>query len=90
MTLEFDDIQGVYNYFQISRKYRKNISKISSNFIFDFDNELFEFSDFKIIGIKKQISDKYLRKFNSEKKDLFNKVILKNTVRDFFKKISLD
>ena len=90
ITLEFDDIQGVYNYFQISRKYRKNISKISSNFIFDFDNELFEFSDLKIIGIKKQISDKYLRKFNSEKKDLFNKVILKNTVRDFFKKISLD
>ena len=90
ITLEFDDIQGVYNYFQISRKYRKNISKISSNFIFDFDNELFEFSDLKIIGIKKQISEKYLRKFNSEKKDLFNKVILKNTVRDFFKKISLD
>ena len=23
ITLEFDDIEGVYNYFQISRKYRK-------------------------------------------------------------------
>ena len=42
------------------------------------------------LAIDKQVSDQYLRKFNSEKKDLFNKVIMRNTVKDFFKTISVD
>ena len=32
----------------------------------------------------------YKNKFNSEKNDIFNKVIFRNTVKDFFKTISSD
>ena len=90
IVLEFKDIQNFYNHFQIIRNYRKNIDKISSNFVFNFDEELFEFDELKIGGIDKKISDKYLNKFNTEKKDLLNKITFRNIIRDFFKKISSD
>ena len=90
IVLEFKDIQNFYNHFQIIRNYRKNIDKISSNFVFNFDEELFEFDELKIGGIDKKISDKYLNKFNTEKKDLLNKITFRNIIRDFFKTISSD
>ena len=88
IILEFKDIQNFYNHFQIIRNYRKNINQISSNFVFNFDEEIFEFDELIISGIDKKISDQYLNKFNSDKKDIFNKVILRNVVKDFFKIIS--
>ena len=90
LVLEFKDIQSFYNHFQIIRNFRKNINQISLNFVFNFDDELFEFDDLKISGIDKKISDQYLNKLNSEKKNLLNKITFRNTIRDFFKEISLD
>jgi len=90
MEITFKDIQNFYSHFQIIRNFRKNIKKITSNFVFNFDDELFQFNDLKIAGIDQKISDQYLNKFNSEKNDIFNKVIFRNTVKDFFKTISSD
>ena len=90
VEITFKDIQNVYSHFQIIRNYRKNIKKITSDFVFNLDDELFQFNELKISGIDKKISDQYLNKFNSEKKDIFNKVIFRNSVKDFFKMISLD
>lgn len=90
VLIEFKNINIFYSHFQIIRNFRKNIKQIESNFVYNFDDELFEFDDLKISGIDKKISDQYLNKFNSEKKDLFNKVTFRNTVRDFFKIISSD
>ena len=90
VVINFKDIQNFYNHFQIIRNYRKNIQQVTSNFIFNFDDGLFEFNELNINGIDKQISDQYLNKFNTEKKDIFNKVILRNSVKEFFKIISSD
>ena len=90
IEITFKDIQNFYSHFQIIRNYRKNIKKITSDFIFNFDDELFQFNELKISGIDQKISNQYLNKFNSEKKDIFNKVIFRNSVKDFFKMISLD
>ena len=90
INIGFKNMQNFYSHFQIIRNYRKNIDKISTNFILNFDDRTFEFNELKISGIDKKVSDRYLRKFNSEKKDLFNKVIMRNTVKDFFKTISSD
>ncbi len=90
VVLDFEDIQNFYNHFQIIRNFRKNIDQITSNFVFNLDDELFEFDELKIGGVDKKISDQYVNKFNSEKKDLLNKITFRNTVRDFFKTISLD
>ena len=90
VEITFKNIQNLYSHFQIIRNYRKNIKRINSNFIFNFDDELFQFNDLKITGIDQKISDQYINKFNSEKNDIFNKVIFRNTVKDFFKTISSD
>ena len=88
IEINFKDIQDFYSHYQIIRNHRKNIKQITSNFIFSFDNGLFEFNELNIDGIDKKISDQYVNKFNSEKKDILNKVILRNTVKEFFKIIS--
>jgi len=88
-----DPFSEAYNFNYVKKYFynkRKNIKNITSDFIFNFDDELFQFNELKIAGIDKKISDQYLNKFNSEKKDIFNKVIFRNTVKDFFKIISLD
>jgi len=90
LSMDFTDIQSFYNHFQILRKYRKNISQINSNFIFNFDDETFKLNELKIVGIDKKISDEYLSRFNLDKQNIFNKVEFRNKVRDFFEILSLD
>ena len=89
-NMKFIDINNFYSHFQIKRNYRKNIKRISSNFIFNLDDGFIEFTELKINNNNNQASRQYLRKFNSEKKDILNKIIFRNTVKEFFKKISLD
>ena len=90
LSIDFTDIQNFYNHFQIVRNYRKNISQINSNFVFNFDDETFTLNELKIVGIDKKISDEYLSRFNSDKQNIFNKIVLRNKVRDFFEILSLD
>ena len=90
LSIDFTDIQSFYNHFQIVRNYRKNISQINSNFIFNFDDETFTLNELKIVGIDKKISDDYLSRFNSDKQNIFNKIVFRNKVRDFFEILSLD
>ena len=49
-----------------------------------------EFNQLKVEKIKQQILDEFLINVNSERKNVFNKIVLRNTVKEFFKKISLD
>ncbi|MDA8548485.1 hypothetical protein N9K71_03670, partial [Candidatus Pelagibacter bacterium] len=72
------------------RSYRKNISHINSNFIFNFDDETFTLNELKIVGIDKKISDEFMNRFNSDKQNIFNKIVFRNKVRDFFEILSLD
>ena len=90
LSIDFTDIQDFYNHFQITRNYRKKISQINSNFIFNFDDETFELNELNVVGIDKKISDEYLNRFNRDKKNLFNNIVLRNKVRNFFEMISLD
>ena len=90
LSIDFTDIQNFYNHFQITRNYRKNISQINSNFIFNFDDETFTLNELKIVGIDKKISDEYLNRFNSDKQNIFNKIVFRNKVRNFFEILSLD
>ncbi len=90
MNLVFKNIKNFYSHFQIRKNYRRDIDRIDTSFVFNLDDQLFELTQLKISGINQQISEQYLNNFNSEKKDLFNKVTFRNTIRDFFKTISLD
>ena len=54
------------------------------------DDETFTLSELKIVGIDKKIPDDYLKRFNSDKQNIFNKIVFRNKVRDFFEILSLD
>ena len=88
--LNFINIDNFYSHFQIKKSYRTDIDKISSNFIFNFDDDFIELDELKIEGIEKKIIEEFLYNFNRDRKNIFNKIVLRNTVKEFFKKISLD
>ena len=90
IQIVFKDIQNFYNHFQIEKNNRKNINQIDSNFIFNFDDQSFEFNELKVSGVDNKISDQDLNQFNSDKQNILNEVLFKNKVRDFFKIISLE
>ncbi|SMF71371.1 AsmA family protein [Candidatus Pelagibacter sp. HIMB1321] len=90
LSIDFNDIQSFYNHFQIVRNYRKNISQINSNFVFNFDDETFTLNELKIVGVEKKMHDEYLSRFNLDKQNIFNKIVFRNKVRDFFEILSLD
>ena len=90
ITLDFSDIENFYSHFQIKRDHRKDIDKISSNFFFNLDDGFVEFDELRINGINKKILERYSSDFNSEKKNILNKIVFRNSVKEFFKKISLD
>ena len=90
ITLDFKDIEKFYSHFQVRTYYRKNIDKINSNFIFNLDDGILEINELKINEFDEKILKSYLNKFNSEKKNILNKVVFRNTIKDFFKQINLD
>ncbi len=88
IIMDFKNMQNFYSYFQIKRNYRKNIDRINSSFVFNLDNNLFELNQLEIDGVNKEILSQFLNDLNSKEKDFFNKVTIKNTIRDFFRVIS--
>ena len=63
---------------------------ISSNFYFNPDDGFVELNELRISGINKKILERYSNNFNSERKNILNKIIFRNAVKEFFRKISLD
>ena len=89
ITLDFKDIEKFYSHFQVRTYYRKNIDKINSSFVFNLDDGTLELNELKISEINEKILKKYLNDFNSQKNNILNKVIFRNTIKDFFKQINL-
>ena len=90
ITLDFKDIEKFYSHFQVRTYYRKNIDKINSSFVFNLDDGTLEINELKISEINEKILKNYLNDFNSQKNNILNKVIFRNTIKDFFKQINLD
>jgi len=47
-------------------------------------------NELKVVGIDKKVPDEYLSRFNSDKQNIFNKIVFRNKVRDFFEILNLD
>tara|TARA_B110000444_G_C18842738_1_gene599917 strand:+ start:1750 stop:3237 length:1488 start_codon:yes stop_codon:yes gene_type:complete len=84
MSLEFNNINAFYKHYQINRKKRKDIKKINFGFLLDLDDNLIEIDNLKIDGNTNQNLDQFLNNFNSKEKNIFNKIIRRNLVKNFF------
>ena len=90
VSLDFKDIKKFFEHYQINIKDRKYIKKINLAFLFHFDDEFIEIDNLKVDGISNQNLEKFLYNFNLKKENIFNKIVVRNSVKDFFKIISSD
>ena len=85
INLDFIDPMELYAHFQLNRADRKNIKKIKFGFLFNFDDKFVEIDNLKVDGKTNQNLEKFLNNFNSRKENIFNKIVLRNSIKNFFK-----
>ena len=83
----FNDIDNFYKHHQVKKIYRKKIKEIRLDFVLDLNEKKFEIDNLKIDGISTKNIDNFLADFNLKKKDIFNKIIFKNLIKEFFAKL---
>ncbi len=84
INLDFKDIDNFYRQFQIKKVFRKKIKKIQLDFYLDLTENQVQFDNIKIDGNDDKIPNDFLNNLNSRKLNFFNKVIFKNSVKEFF------
>ena len=84
VSLDFNNIDEFYRQYQIKRIYRKKLKNISLDFFFDLNQNEIQFDNLRIDGVSNKSFDNYTNKLNSKKKNLFNKVIFRNEIKNFF------
>ena len=81
----FDDIERFFRYFQIKRNYRDVFDEIKSDFIYDFVENKIIINNLKIDNVSFKKLNKFLEQNNKKDKSLFNKVTLRNFIKEFFR-----
>ena len=84
ISIDFNDINKFYSYYQVKKKFRKKIKKIKLDFIYDLNQEKITLDNLKIDNRFDQKLNNYLNKFNSQENFAFNKVTFRNFVKLFF------
>ena len=54
------------------------------NFFLDADERRIELDNLKIDGASNKLVENFISNLNQKKKDLFNKIIFKNLIKEFF------
>ena len=85
ITFDFIDINNFYRHYQVNRKHRKDIKKIRFGYLFNFDEKYIEIDNLKVDGNTNQNLNNFLNTINSKKEDIFNKIVFRNTIKNFFK-----
>tara|TARA_Y100000389_G_scaffold190530_1_gene215472 strand:+ start:390 stop:1877 length:1488 start_codon:yes stop_codon:yes gene_type:complete len=84
VSFNFTDIDNFYKQYQIKKAYRKKIKKIRLDFLLDINEKKIEFDNLKIDGNSNKTADKFVNNFNLKKKNIFNKIVFKNLIKEFF------
>ncbi len=87
VSFDFNKIDNFYKQFQIKKIYRKKIKKIELDFWMDINEKKVEIDNLKIDGNSNKTTDNFLNELNSKKLNIFNKIIFKNSIKEFFSKI---
>ena len=90
VSLDFIDVKKFFEHYQIKIKDRKYIKKINLSFLFHFDDKFIEIYNLKVDGSTNQNLENFFDNFNTKRENIFNKIIIRNSVKKFFKIISSD
>ena len=84
VSFDFIDLNDFYKQYQIKKINRKKIKKVRLDFTLNLDEKSVEIDNLNIDGSSKKIKDNFVTKFNIDKKNIFNKIVFKNIIKDFF------
>ena len=87
ISFDFKDIDDFYKQYQIKKIYRKKIKKIRLDFLLDLNSNRIDLDNLKIDGASNKNIDIFINDFNSKKQNIFNNIIFKNSIKEFFSKI---
>ena len=85
LLIKAKNINDFYKSFQVKKVNRKKINEIELDFVYNFNEKMFLFDNVKIDKKSNNKIDKFINKYNSNKKKFFNKITFKNFINDFFK-----
>ena len=84
ISFDFNDIDKFYNYYQVKKSHKKKIKEIRLNFLLDLYEGEAQIENLKIDGVSSKTVDDFLYNINSKPIDIFNKVLLRNLIKEFF------
>ena len=84
IIFNFKDIEKFFRYFQIKRNYRDVFETIRLDFVYDLTLDKFTMNNLRIDNKSFNKINKFLNKYNKNKKNSFNKVTIRNFIKEFF------
>ncbi len=85
ITFNFDDIEKFFRYFQIKRNYRDVFKTIRLDFVYDLTLDKLIMNNLRIDNKSSKKIDKFLNLYNKRENNPFNKVTIRNFIKEFFK-----
>ena len=84
IIFNFKDIEKFFRYFQIKRNYRDVFETIRLDFVYDLTLDKLTMNNLRIDNKSFKKIDKFLNKYNKAKNNSFNKVTIRNFIKEFF------
>jgi hypothetical protein len=85
LIFEFTETKNFYSFYQVKKDNRKDIKNIEIDFLYNLNNNNFNFDNPKINNKFNMSLEKLIEKFNRKKNRFFNKITFKNFVNEFLK-----
>ncbi len=84
ISFDFRDIEDFYRQYQIKKTRRKMIKNIKLDFLLNINENKVELDNLNIDGFLNNNMNNFLNDFNFQKKNIFNKIIFRNSIKEFF------
>ena len=84
IIFNFTDIEKFFRYFQIKRNHRDVFETIRLDFVYDLTFDKLSMNNLKIDNKSLKKIDKFLNEYNRSENNSFNKVTIRNFIKEFF------
>ena len=85
IIFNFEDIEKFFRYFQIKRNYRDVFKIIKLDFVYDLSLDKLTMNNLRIDNKSSKKIDEFLNLYNKNENNSFNKVTIRNFIKEFFK-----
>ena len=84
IIFNFEDIEKFFRYFQIKRNYRDVFDIIRLDFVYDLTLNKLTMNNIRIDNKSFKKIDNFINEYNKNDRTLFNKVTMRNFIKEFF------